>query len=1537
MSDDKHAPGEGGEPPAAPPHDKPALTVVGIGASAGGLKALQSLLSRLPRDSGLAFVIVVHLSPEHESHLADLLQPHCAMPVQQVQETMLIEADHVYVIPPNANLNTIDTHLRLSELEERRLNRAPIDHFFRTVAQTHDGHSIGIVLTGTGSDGTLGLRHIRDCGGLTIVQDPEEAEYDGMPRSAIAAGNVDLVLPVDKMVDYVLKFCEVEPHVRLPDEKAPADKEENQLLLKLFAQVRTHTGQDFSFYKRSTILRRIRRRMQLHQTEELADYLGLLNRNRDEVRMLFDDMLITVTEFFRDADVFERLQKEILPRLFEGKNSDTPVRLWSVGCATGEEAYSLAMLLQEEAERQGIHSPLQIFASDLHARSLQRAREGVYPESIQADIEPERLNRFFIKENNTYRVRKELREIVVFAPHNILKDPPFSHMDLVVCRNLLIYLQRDVQMDIIALFHYALEPSRFLLLGSSETVSRSDLFVAVEKDFCIYQRRNIPTREPRLPIFSFGGGVPPRGESFEQREERHGTYGALHEKMAEQYAPPSVLINPENDVIHVSANAGRYLLVPGGQPTSNLFRLAKEPLRLELRTTVQTARKSGKAKRGKPVALNIDGEKRQVLIRARPGEGEDMAGFLLVIFDEVEEIETEAIDADDATDSTLRELETELNLTRKRMQGVIEEYESSQEEMQASNEELQSSNEELRSTMEELETSREELQSMNEELTTLNQENRHRVEELSQLSSDLQNLLAATDIATLFLDRDLRIVRFTPQIGELFNIRHSDRGRPLSDLTHRLGYRDLQDDAHRVLQRLIPVEREVRSESGRWFLTRLLPYRTTEDRIEGVVITFIDITELKETLEALRESEERYRTLFNSIDEGFCVLEQRRDEQGATTDYCFVEANPAFLKLTGKAKVNATCIVEALPHLESDWLELFDKVLDTGQPIRIVKEATFKTSRCYDAFVFQLGGRDSRKVSMLLDDITERRQAERAFATELEDNKRLQQISTQLIQEGDVDALLDSILHAAIDLTRADRGTIQLLREDGRLCLRASHGFSLAVDAALALVDLGQDPLCQAVFTIETRLSIPDTDAADLPDGFLLPAALREAGVRAVQATPLRSRGGSFIGVIATHWLAPHQPEERQLRLLDNLARQATDLIERHISETALRNLSHSLEQRVAERTDQLLILNSRLRRLAGELASAEQRERKRLAAILHDHLQQLLVAARMRLNTIGRKIDNPQIAVAIDDARQCLSDAVEASRDLTRQLRPPVLYEAGLLPALEWLAGDVAERHKLLVRVDSDGSEANLTDDVKAMLFECVRELLFNVVKHAGDAEAGVEVFSEGDNLHIVVRDTGTGFDARTALDDGPTAGMGLFSVRERLAAFGGDLLVDSGAEGTRVTLIFPLAAGTKPEADHAIAPPSEPAADTTKPTDSKLRVLIADDHAIVRQGIANLVNSHTALTVVAEASDGVDAVAAVEQHNPDVVLLDLNMPRLNGIEATREIHRRWSHVHIIALSVQDDEATAKAVRDAGAVAFIPKSDDTQRLLDAILGIQKG
>ena len=1324
-------------------------TVVGIGASAGGLSALKAFFAHVPEESGLSFVVVVHLSPEHESHLADLLQPHVKMPVTQVTDEPALEPNRVYVIPPGQNLDTIDTHLRLTKLEERRIERAPIDHFFRALAGTHDGHSVGVILTGTGSDGTLGIKEIKEKGGLTVVQDPNEAEYDGMPQSAIATGLVDLVLPLAEMPEKILRFARTRPRIAVPeDEKALGDGQ-RQILQKIFAQIRARTGRDFTRYKRSTILRRIQRRMQLAHIEELADYLAWLRDEPDEVRALADDFLITVTNFFRDPEVVEWLEQEVVPELFEGKGPGETVRVWSVGCATGEEAYTVAMLLLEEAARHEAPPEIQVFASDLHEHSLQKAREGFYPGDIETDVSVERLRRFFIKENGGYRIRKEVREHVVFAPHNLLGDPPFSKLDLIACRNVLIYLQRAVQRDVLDLFHYALNPDGFLLLGTSETVDRSELFRTESKTHCIFRKRNVPAPEPQLPVFPITHLRPP-GEPAERngQEGEPLAYGALHQRMVEWYAPPSLIVNPDYQVVHFSEHVGRFLVHPGGEPTTSVFKLVREELRIELRAALHAAREKGQATRSKPIAVEIDSDVRHVVLSVQPAQTSEQEGFVLVIFDEAEvalfdggEADPPAAEADGGTsgaatqDATLREMEAELDLTKQRLQAIIEEYETSQEEMRASNEEMQSTNEELRSTMEELETSKEELQSMNEELQTLNQENKHKVEELSQLSGDLQNLMAATAIATLFLDRQLRILRFTPQVEDLFNVRLTDRGRPLSDITHRLGYDELPADAEKVLRHLVPVEREVQDEKGRWYLTRVRPYRSADDRIEGVVITFVDITTRKEAEEALREAKAYAEKIVDSAPEPLLVL---------TSDLRVQKANEAFYghfqvrrEDTEGRKIydlgNGQWDIPALRKLIDEVLpdnDTFSNYEVEHNFEQIGRRAMLVSGRRLD---------HAHLILLSIRDITEQKQAEEAV--------RESEARFRLMAETVPDILFTTTPEGEIDYISG-----QVEPFTGR---RPEE----IVDTAMWPELLHPDD--------SERVETGWAEAVEERRPFEVRYRLRHAeeGYRWViaRARPVYDRGGTLVRWFGT----------------------ITDVNALTEAEEALRRLNETLEERIEKRTAQV-------RQLASRLTRAEQAERRRLSQILHDDLQQRLYGVQLKLSFIQRDAEagNPErLAKNVSDAETWLDNAIGTTRQLTVDLSPPVLKTEGLVDALGWLVVQMEDLHNLEVEIEAEHAFYVPDEDLRVLLFQILRELLFNAVKHADVDRVTIALEDVDGHLAIRVVDEGHGFDVEAvAARAEQEGGFGLFSVRERLNLVGGRMEIDSApGKGTCVTVHVP------------------------------------------------------------------------------------------------------------------------------------------------------
>lgn len=841
--------------------------IVAIGASAGGLEAFEQFFMNMPSDSGMAFVLIQHLDPTHKSILAELIRRYTRMEVFQIEDGMIVKPDCVYVIPPNSYLAILNGKLHLLELTELPGLRMPIDYFFRSLAEDQKEKSICIVMSGTGTEGTLGLRTIKGEGGLGMVQDPATAKYDGMPRSAIATGLPDFVLPADRMPAQLIDYLAHATAGRVESVKiAPRTAD---LLEKVFILVREHTGQDFSLYKRNTILRRIERRMAINRVRKLDDYVRFLQKGPEEAAILFKELLIGVTSFFRDPEAFQALKERGLRKILQNRSKNEAIRIWVPGCATGEEAYSVAMLAKECMEELQVRSELQVFGTDIDADAIEIARAGVYPQSISVDLSEERLTRCFNKEDSSFRVKKEVRDKLVFAVQNVVSDPPFSRLDLVSCRNLMIYLTAELQRKLVPLFHYSLRPGGFLFLGTAETVGEfSDLFSTVDRKWKLFRCRETElsaeevidlhslrhheTKGPR-PESRFPGA--PVGINYRE---------AVEKLMLESYSPSGVVINEHSEILYVHGKTGKYLEPAPGSITMNVVSMAREGLRLELASAIRKATGMRQEIRRDRLTVKTDGGEQLVNLVVRPlSEPPAMGGMLLAIFEDASE-EPPAISSyhreaspEDSVHPRVQELEQELKANKEYLQSTIEELETSNEELKSTNEELQSSNEELQSSNEELETSKEELQSVNEELATVNTELQQKIEDLSKANSDMSNLLASTQVATMFLDTGLLIRRFTPKMTDLIPLIQSDVGRPVEHVATKLRYDRLVEDAREALRTLVPIETEIRAKDERWYAMRVLPYRTITNVIDGVVITFMEITKLKEALEEVVAARKR--------------------------------------------------------------------------------------------------------------------------------------------------------------------------------------------------------------------------------------------------------------------------------------------------------------------------------------------------------------------------------------------------------------------------------------------------------------------------------------------------------------------------------------------------------------------------------------------------------------------------------------------------------------------------------------------------------
>jgi two-component system CheB/CheR fusion protein len=855
-----------------------AFPIVGIGASAGGLAAFEAFFSSMPAEPGMAFVLVQHLAPNYASILSDLIRRYTRLQVFEAEDGMTVQPNCTYVIPPNRDMELLNGALRLQEPIEPRGHRLPIDYFFRSLARDQRERAIGIVLSGTGSDGTLGVRAIKGEGGMIMAQNADSSEFDGMPRSAIATGLVDYELPPAEMPARLIAYAAYA--FGKPGQPAAPSPKAESAVKKIFSLLRAQTGHDFYEYKPNTIHRQIARRMAVHQIEKLDSYIEYLKQTPAEVEALFLNFLIGVTNFFRDPEAFRAIEEQIIPKIFANKSEmDGLIRVWSAGCSTGEEAYSIAILLQERMEALKQNHTIQIFATDIDNRTIAAARAGYYPASIAADISPQRLARFFIAEpdGSAYRIQKKIRDMLVFSKQDVIKDPPFSKLDLICCRNLLIYFGAELQKKLIPLFHYALNPGGTLFLGTAEGVGEfGDLFTVVDRKAKLYQRKEDIHGMQRVAMVRFTppttamNSALPRAYSKAALPVKLPLRELTEQALLQQIAPAGALVNEQGDILYLHGRTGMYLEpTPGETGTNNVLKMAREGLRRALSIALHKAARTHEIVRDLNLRVKTNGHFTRVNLSIRPlttgAATTPESPLYLVILEESPALESEqaqqaapqaasagANTLESDADARIAALEEKLRAREEYLQSTHEELESANEELKSSNEEMQSVNEELQSTNEELETSKEELQSVNEELATVNTESQNKVADLSRANNDMSNLLAGTGIATVFVDHQLRILRFTPAAGEIINLIQSDVGRPVGHIvSNLLGYDRLVADATDVLTTLMPKEAKVQTTAGRWYVMRIRPYRTLSNVIEGVVITFVDITEMKQIEDTL--------------------------------------------------------------------------------------------------------------------------------------------------------------------------------------------------------------------------------------------------------------------------------------------------------------------------------------------------------------------------------------------------------------------------------------------------------------------------------------------------------------------------------------------------------------------------------------------------------------------------------------------------------------------------------------------------------------
>ena len=970
------APGVGGAPGPTPDQEprRRRLTIVAVGASAGGLEALQALFSRMPQNSGMGFVVVTHVRPQRPSLLPELLANVTALRVVSAEDAIEVAPDTVVVAKDS--LLSIDGGVlcHASADSEPETIHHPIDHFFRDLAQDQGEHAIGVVLSGSGNDGMLGIKAIKAAGGMVMVQDPDSAKYTGMPLSAIGTGLADYVLAPEAMPDALVDYCGSPFFGSAVSEEPPLLPEDAIRVILL--RLRGRTGHDFTCYKRSTISRRIHRRMNVHHIEEPQTYLRYLQDHGEELEQLLQDLLISVTSFFRDPEAFAALAQQGIPRLLEERADGETLRVWVAGCATGEEAYSVAILLDEAIRGANRVQEVQIFATDLDAHAIETARHGLYSAAIAADVSADRLRQYFIPEDDSFRIRKNIRDSIVFAVQNLITDPPFTRMDLVVCRNVLIYLNNEGQQRVLPTLHYALRPGGLLFLGSAESVGNSTgLFEVIDARHKILRRSGPAAGLPSALTL-------PSGPAREQVRPGHGDpprlARAVERLLLERHAPCSVLVDDQGATVYLHGPCGLYLEPEQGMPRNNLIDMVRPGGARPLATALAEARRLQQEVVREAVPVKSNGGHVTVDLAVTPlSAPEVLRGLALVTIKprSAPHVDAREADATGADQASREDLEQELRFTRESLSTTIEELQTANEELKSSNEELQSTNEELHSSNEELETSREEMQSLNEELNTVNAELQSKLEALTHANDDMRNLLNSTEIATIFLDGDLRVKRYTERARDLVRLIESDIGRPLADLTSSLRYEELLADCQGVLRTLIPVEKEVRDEEGCWHLVRVIPYRRADNVIDGLVLTIVDIDATKKAEERARAGREHYHSIVQTVREPTLMLD---------AELRIVQANPAFLKMfaTPAEQVEGQRIYELgsgqwnIPKLR----ELLDRILPDDvvmEDFRVEHDFPGIGQRAFllNARLLPMSDGDTALIIMAFEDVTPRKTA----------------------------------------------------------------------------------------------------------------------------------------------------------------------------------------------------------------------------------------------------------------------------------------------------------------------------------------------------------------------------------------------------------------------------------------------------------------------------------------------------------------------------------------------------------------------------------
>ena len=1418
--------------------------VVGLGASAGGLEAFTSFLKAVPPDSGMAFVLVHHVDPEHESLMAELLARHTKMPVVMAENAMPAVPDHVYVIPPNRYMEIEKGVLHLFEPKDKRGTRLPINRFLMSLARDQGRYAVAVILSGTGTDGSAAISEIKAQSGIVLVQDPAEAQQDGMPRSAIATGNADHIVPIAKMPGIISEIAR-NPLVTSGARKAPLGETARQSLAAIITTLKAHSPINFDLYKEGTLLRRIERRMVLRHMQDSTDYHALLMDQPEEAENLCRDLLISVTSFFRDVEAYAFLEKSVLPDLVASCKAGQAVRVWVPGCATGEEAYSLAMLLIERVSAARKDIRIQVFASDVDEDALATARAGVYPDSIETDVSQQRLDRFFVKEDHSYRVTRELRDTVVFANQNVLADAPFSRLDMISCRNLLIYLTADAQDRVLDVFHFALNDGGVLFLGMSENVGEGEtLFAPLSKKYRLFKRVG-PSRARHLPLASGSGfrtlpvasapAIPviPGGGRLAEESQRI---------LLEHYAPAAVLVNANAETLYLEGRTDAYVKVPSGEVNRDLLAMLRDGLRARVASALRSARDSGEPAQ-REATVQRDGRNVTVDIQAHPMVL-DGARLFLVTFQDKPDLTQEA-PGQTQEGATNHLLEQELEKTRADLQSTIRDYERSTEELKASNEEAMSMNEEFQSTNEELETSKEELQSLNEELTTLNTQLQQKIETERQLSDDLNNFLASSGIATIFLNRELQIMRFTPKARDLFNVISKDIGRPMSDITSKVDDPGLFDDIAKVQKTLAPVEVEVQAQDGTWFLRRILPYRTQDEKIGGVVITFSDVSDLKEFQRKTVMAQRFAENIVNTVRDPLLALDSDLNVVWASRSFhdLFdtadgdVVGNSLFAQAGGQWDIPELrrALGRILP--EQEILDAFSVTIDVA--------GNGKRDLLLNARKMANEHGTENLVMVTLQDVTDQKQAQQALVE----------------REARLHAIVDAVPEAII--TTDAKGIVTSYSPPSASILGYTQSEVLGRNINMLMPETGrkQHDSCLSAYVAagKTRVTGPGREMeARHKSGDLVPINLR--------VSELEIKGERhFLGVI--HDLTEEKENRKQLeqaqkmevigQLAGGIAHDFNNLLTVIIGNIEL------LEMRPdnPSRAD-----------ILGEALEAANLGADLVAKLLLLSKKQILPPKRLNLSDAVEEL-HPLLRRTLGGSVEII---IELDDDLDPVLVDPGQVESALLN-LSINARDAMPQGGTLTI-----TTANVTIDPDAS-FDDKPDL------------------SPGEYVLLSVGDTGTGMTPDvierafepffTTKETGKGTGLGLPMMHRWARESGGDLTLRSEVgHGTVVSLYLPAS-----EADDETPPRDTSGSHAPVGQNGDAKILLVEDDPRVR----NLTRSrleHLGYSVV-EAENGAQALKQLEEQDDiKLMLSDVVMPGgIDGIELAEKAHGFYPELRII------------------------------------------